>query len=190
MALQQWMVNSCFQWSCICCCFDLWCGTVNINSLYCEKAFPHCGALSDLPQESTFMFYLGDNHCTLTSWEICSSLNHWKFVQKCSQCFRHSDFETCCFIFFQKNPALYWVGGRKGGGYFFYFFKVSSLRRNSISAEFHVSRGSNCAVLNVSITCWCFHGNPKVLQSPVGLLGVSPQIFLFWLPWDFPVTTI
>lgn len=95
-------------------------------------------------------------------------------------------------VLFSFQNILLCTGGesRKGGGYFFYFFKVSSLRRNSISAEFHVSKGSNCGVLNVSITCWCFHGNPKVLQSPVWLLGVSPQIFLFWLPLDFPVATI
>lgn len=190
MSHQQWIVSSCFQCNCVCCCFDLWHGRVNINSLCCGKAFLSCGALSDLPQESTFMFYQGDNHCSLTSWEICSSLNRWKFVHKCCQCFRHSDFEAWCIIFFWKNPAVVLRRiFRKGSGNSFCFSKarlVSSMRRNSLSAEYCVLKGSNCGVLGMSITCWCFHDNPEVLQSPVSLLEV-PQIFLFWLPLDFPV---
>lgn len=181
MSHQHWIVNSCLQCNCICCCFDLWHGTLNINSLFCEKAFLNCGALSDLPQESTFMFYQGDNHCTLTSWEICSSLNHWKFVHKCCQVFEAFRFwSLVCFLL---KKSCFVLGGsfRKRGGYSFCCSKarlVSSMRKNSIAAEFHVLNGSNCGVLGRSITHWCFHGNPKVSQSPVWLLGV-PQIFLF-----------
>lgn len=107
------------------------------------------------------------------------------------KCFRHSDFEAWCIFFWKKSCFVLGRIFRKRGGYSFCFSKarlVSSIRRNSISAEFHVLKGSNCGVLDRSITCWCFHGNPKVSQSSVWLLGV-PQSFLLRLSLDFPVVT-
>lgn len=192
MALQQWIVNSCFQWKCICCCFDLWHGTVNINSLDCEKAFLSCGALSDLPKNQHSCFTRG---ITIALWLPGRFVALWTIEKLFINAISVSGIQIWSLLnYFLSKKSCFVLGGfRKGGGYSFCFSRarlVSSMRRSSISAEFHVLKGSSCGVLNMSISCWCFHGNPKVLQSPVWLLEVPPQIFLFWLPLDFPVATV